>query len=327
MSTHSSHRDQWIARIKRFLRLFERYKEIHIPATLLAFFLAFYGWHNFSLTVEGFVCLLLVIYLCCWSIIWTARYIGSLYPLPPKPKHILHGFLRLPDYDPERSYSQYRFRRIRVEKDIGGLDMPNEDDMSAFVNLSHLSLSEAHPALSEEERRELYSRWWKCNQDAFLILEKRDLSGVYHIISVSIILPLSSDGHRDLQDGITPVLKLKRGDIVKTHSRSKHLLVDTWIVHPAHRHAFTGYEYALVMKHLSMFWNPELQKEMTILIEPDVRSIHKLARLCRFHGPSKTADGGSLYYFHFPYDYADERLESILQEIQRTISKCRSWPL
>jgi hypothetical protein len=63
---------------------------------------------------------------------------------------------------------------------------------------------------------------------------------------------------------------------------ARHLLIGTRIIRAAYRRKHTGYEYALALQNLSLFWNPPHQEKMTILIKPDVRSIRTLARLSNF---------------------------------------------
>jgi hypothetical protein len=290
---------------------------------VILFVLALVGFHHLAWPLEATVVAIVSINAVLLATVAIARYFHPAY-LSHNLRHLLEVFHDLPT---EARLRQYRFRRIRNGTAIGTFHEPDTEELAAFVSLSHLNLLEAHPHFSPEERTELYRRWWLLNKDTFLFLEHMGLDGKFAIVAVSIILPLVKRAFEALRDGQVAVLDLREGDISQQPNTTKHLLIDTWIIDRPSRPKIGGPEYALVLKHLSFFWDPETQKDMAILIEPDVRSIHKLAVNSRFHGPWKTKDGGKLYAFHFPHDYmyADVRLKALLEQIKRNIHDVGSW--
>jgi hypothetical protein len=206
---------------------------------------------------------------------------------------------------------------------------PNESDLDAFVTLSHLNLSEAHPEFSPEERAELYRSWWQMNKDSFMQLEQQGLDGRYRLVAISIVLPLSASAFQALKTGKAAVLDLRQGDIVAPGQQIRYLLVDTWIIDKPARPKFGGMEYALVLKHISQFWNPREQENMVLLIEPDVRSVRRLAKDSDFSGPYTTKDRGQLYGIEFPHrnTFADKPLEAIFEELVANIAAVKRWPV
>jgi hypothetical protein len=328
-----SSRQRWALRLKRFFLLFGRYREWHLLASFVVFAATLYGLaRHVADLVELTLWALVALYAALWCAFFVARL--TFNPLPPsaRRRHVLDCFLQLPPgiFDPlssDRAAPRYRFRKVRVEYDARGLDVPNESDLGEFVTLSQASLSAAHMDLDLEHRRDVYDRWWKRNHDSFLLLERQVAPHPWQVAALSIVLPLTEPGFDDLEDGVTPVLGLKRGDIAGLAEPSKHLLVDTWIKEDSERWKANVYPCTLVLKHLSLFWDPAHQKEMTIVLEPDVRSVRKLATICRFHGPTRTADGGSLFSFHFPYDYADDKLQDLYWQVDANITALRALPI
>ncbi|HEV2693354.1 MAG TPA: hypothetical protein VG347_10710 [Verrucomicrobiae bacterium] len=323
--------ERWAARIRGFVRWFYHRKDWHIPISFLLFLVAFIEpWHQMARLLEGVVWAFLGLYAACWVTLLMARSFLRPYPYPPKidsDRHVLDGFCILPMAFQVPRFSPYKLRLLGSEKTSAGWMVPNEFEMEAFVDFGHRALEEAHPTLSRDERRKTYQRWWECQSNSFLLLEKLESDGKRRVIAVSIILPLTELGHKLLRDGERRVLDLGSAEIDCTTRGSKHLLIDTWILRPAYRRRYTGFEYALILKHLSIFWDPSQQNEVTVLVEPDASSIRTLARLSNFHGPSRTKDGGQLYAYHFPHDYADARLERRFEAIKNNMVKCQSLPL
>jgi hypothetical protein len=316
-------RQRWTARTKSFLRWVHHNERWHGAAAVLLFILALVGWRHLAWSLEATVVAVVVVNAMLLALVALARNFHHAH-LHHHLRHLLEVFHDLPS---EGRLRQYRLRRIGNGRSIGTFQEPNEEDLGAFVSLSHLNLLEAHPHFSVVERTELYRRWWLLNKDSFLLLEHLDLDGKFKIVAVSIVLPLFPKAFQALKEGQIAVLDLREGDIVPQPDGIRHLLIDTWIIDKPSRPKIGGTEYALVLKHLSMFWEASNQDDMTILIEPDVRSIRKLAINSEFHGPWKTKDGGNLYAFRFPHDfhYADPRLRALFEQIRRNIDQTRSW--
>ncbi len=319
------------ATVKAYRRQVHHHAWLHGAATVLATALVIWGWHRLSLAIESTFSLVVVLEVGCFLYLSWEWWTGKGQHYGPRKQHILEVFLDLPKYEgPHKSAgitSPYRIRRLHTKKDLGGRDVPVEEDMEAFVDLSHHELGEANPDLGKQERRSLYLRWWMCNPDTFLLLDKNLGDGTHQIIAVSIVLPLSEDGHHGLRGGEVGVLDLRGHDIVRSGAKTKHVLIDTWIVHPRFRGSLSRYEAALVMKHIALFWNPRRQREITILIEPDVRSIRNLARSSGFDGTRRTASGSQLFTYHYPHDYAGPHMEGIYRAFADKVQECQSWQM
>ncbi|HVS36331.1 MAG TPA: hypothetical protein VMS17_12245 [Gemmataceae bacterium] len=326
---------KWTALLKSYYRYFDRYKELHLVVGFVLFIASLLlPLGEVALAIEIPIWTLTALFGLCLLVFWVAKLVHNPFPPPREPtrrRHLLELFLTIPDYRrhlQSARFPRYRYRRIRAERTADNREVPIEADLVPFVEFSHDALHAAHPDLTKEERRELYEGWWQCNHDSFLFLEKKRNEGARpEVIAVSIILPLSDGGHKHLRDGVVAVIKLRGQDIEKTAGASKHLLIDTWIIAKSHRRKHDPFVLALVLKHLSLFWNPQETPEMTLLIEPDVRSVRTFLAKSFFSGPTKTADKGDLYWRHFPHDYVDDNVTGYYHQLLSNIARCREWPL
>ena len=319
-------------RLKRFLRRFHHYKKWHLPISFAVLVATIYGTDRFLTdTAEILLWAWNFLYFGIWGVFYIARQVYNPIPKEARRRHVLDAFLQLPDYLGQLGATdadvQYRISRAMGRELPNGRLAPNANVLDPFVSLSDEALGDAHPDLGTDARRDLYERWWSRNSDCFLTLERRDGALAWRPVAVSIILPLTESGRDALEEGIASVLKLRRDDITERGAPTNSLLIDTFIIHRSERRLSGRYPYALLLKHLSLFWDPTAQPDMSIILEPDVRSVRKLARICRFHGPVPTADGGELWSFNFSHDRADSRLMGMYGRIAENMMECRTWPL
>jgi len=273
------------------------------------------------------------LYYISHAILLTIRWAAKPHPFPSEgvtKKHILDGFVNSMGYiEKEANINKYGFRLIRHRND----NEPNvqDIDIGIFVNFSQKALHEAHPNFSEQERRCLYERWYKLQPKAFLLLEHLENNNI-RVVAISIILPLQPAGRRKLCEGKKSVLELDEEDIVSSENLNniKHLLIDTWIICPKYRNKYIGYEYGLILKHISYFWKPfnsknKLKTQVEILVEPDVRSIKRMLTKSDFKPCDQQEN---IYKLSFPVATADDgttehekNLLNKLKKIQEHISR------
>jgi hypothetical protein len=167
-------------------------------------------------------------------------------------------------------------------------------ELYPYTDLSDHSLFiAAENDLTRDQRASLYQRWYTLCPAAFMHLEVRDgaRNGArdgardgeeWRPIAVSIILPLSAAGYRDItindKARRRTVVQLDQDGILKNPS-GKHafLLIDTWIVDREGGYGGTGHGKSdsrggnanlLVLRHLAEFWNTgNRYRRMKFLVE------------------------------------------------------------
>jgi hypothetical protein len=116
-------------------------------------------------------------------------------------------------------------------------------------------------------------------------------------------------------------------------SASNRLLIDTWIVRQRHRIEnlivrFDHYHWAqaLLLRHISEFWDPDQSAEFTFLCEPDNPKIAAMLNDLRFFEENRNAASGNLFVLKYPLDEdkygpgdeeAIEALKNQIREIRR----------
>lgn len=90
-----------------------------------------------------------------------------------------------------------------------------------------------------------------------------------------------------------------------------------------------GYGNALVLKHLSMFWDPSANQALRLYAEPDAKAMLHLLPRFGFRQHSTTQIGEPLLLFEYPPSQAPS-LEEVAQrryvrEVVEKIRQCRSW--
>jgi hypothetical protein len=329
-------------RARHFLRWFNRRKEWHLPISGVLFLAGFVeNWDHAVHRWEGVMWCLFGLYAACWAALLAARAVHQPYSYAPPSRvgkllHVLDGFCILPSafWGQGTADPRYGIRFMRHDAAADGRLVPNDVDLGMFVEFGDRALGGAHPEMGAGERRALYVAWWTRRRDAFLILERLEGDGRRRVIAVSIVLPLGERGRSALCDGHIPVSKLGDAEIASNTDDSRCLLLDTLIVPLAYRHRFSGYAFGLVLKHLSLFWDPREmdpttkgERQMTILVEPDVESVARLARLSGFSGPRITPDKGRMYSISFPDPGRGDELEKRLELVKGNVVRFRDVPV
>jgi len=226
--------------------------------------------------------------------------------LPNYPKQFAPGASRL---------VTYRFVSAR-----------SDEDLAEFVSLSEAA-ADIH-AMENTRRLNLYRRWYGINAQSFLLLQRQELGRASQTIGCSIVLPLTPDGQDGLRAGRRAVIDLglegQGKDIAGAGETAQCFLVDTWIVRDEFKTKHDHYGYALLLKHLSLFWNPELRTRVVLLVEPDNPEIYKLLYRSGFLGPRKTASGSDLYELIYPEGLLQNQLAEY-QSILGSLVECRKW--
>jgi hypothetical protein len=240
---------------------------------------------------------------------------------------------------------RHRFRCVRTP-----------DDLEPFVTLSdaEAAIAGVNPGLKEKRREELYDRWcqWTVQDESipwhdpanrvksFLILDQKQPDEAWLPIGVSILLPLTIDGSRNL-----------RGDQVLSKNRnaatlegwdlargpSTRLLLDTWIIRQRPRapgkslQRFEHYRWGvgLLLRHITEFWDPDSRAEFTFLFEPDNLKIAAMLNDLRFFEENRNAVSGKLFVLKYPIaedKFGPEEQESI-ERIMANIRAVRSIPI
>jgi hypothetical protein len=240
---------------------------------------------------------------------------------------------------------RHRFRCVRTP-----------DDLGPFVTLSDSEavIAGANPGLKGKKREELYDRWcqWTAQDESipwhdsanrvrsFLILDQKQPDEAWLPIGVSILLPLTIDGSRNL-----------RGDQVFSKNRnaatlegwdfargpSTRLLLDTWIIRQRPRapgkplQRFEQYRWGvgLLLRHIAEFWDPDSLAEFRFLFEPDNPKISAMLNDLRFFEEHRNSVSGNLFVLKYPLDednYGPEDQESI-ERILTNIRAVRSIPI
>jgi hypothetical protein len=311
----------------RILAALHRSEKYHLPIGFLLgmLLLANEKLHLLNEAFEWLVRLLFVIYWLCQLFIWIRVKFGS----PFEGRTRLHDFRKLPQ-GPGHGGAGSNLIPLYRFVSVGGNFGPDEA-LQHFVRLSESSteIAGAHPELDSNTRLELYRNWWSWNQASFMLLEE-DRGGAWReVICGTIILPLTRAAHEALKARELSVLDLRQEHIMRPGAKSRphRLLLDTWVLPKRHRAKHDHWPVALVLRHLAMFWNPDEQKTMTLLVEPDNPKITRLVRRLGFVGSWKTASGSELYEFRYPGDMVGPQQRGLLAEIVENLRICRSWPV
>jgi hypothetical protein len=72
-----------------------------------------------------------------------------------------------------------------------------------------------------------------------------------------------------------------------------------------------------------MFWNPDTQLEMSILAEPDVRSMTEFLKGANFVGPRYTKKRSEIYVHQLPEKYCPEETLAYINAITAKIRQFR----
>ena len=190
--------------------------------------------------------------------------------------------------------TEYRFRYVSTDADL-----------SPFVQLSDAEsvITGANPGLEGEARRELYRQWcqWTARFEqmpwydprnevkTFLTLERLQPDGTWLPIAVSILLPLTREGGRHLR-------LFRQSDTVGRVGGVAH---HQERVVRYHHH---GWAVALLLRHVSEFWNADFRRSVTFLSEPDNPRIAKMLNDLRFLEENGNALSGNIFVLRYPLD-------------------------
>jgi hypothetical protein len=230
-------------------------------------------------------------------------------------------FFELPHYEEQIECvppfsSRYRFRAV-----------DGDDDVENFVRMSSeaAAIREANPGLEPPERRKLYRLWHGINRNSFLMLERTQEGKTPDIIAVSIVVPLTNQGVSFFRQGLKPAIKLGPEDIQGLGEICRSILIDTWIIDRRSQDQHGRYGYALLLKHLSLFWSERMRK-ITFLVEPDHRTLPSLLERAGFSCCNTTAIGSSLYELTFPLRLSMP-LKAEYKILRDNVNACRGWPV
>jgi hypothetical protein len=249
-----------------------------------------------------------------------------------------------PDYSRRE---QHQFRQVA-----------RRADLEPFVSLSDTegAITEVNPGLMGEERWTLYERWcqWTARDESrswhdpenhvstFMILDQKQNDETWLPIAVTILLPLTVDGARHLR-------LVRKGDPSPSERRnaatflagdlsqgpSNLLLVDTWIVRRQAtekvitRYRHYGWANALLLRHISVFWDPDSSVEFKFYCEPDNPKIALMLNDLRFEEKNRNAASGNLFILRYPLDedgYGPED-EAGIERIKANIRAIRALPI
>jgi hypothetical protein len=239
---------------------------------------------------------------------------------PPGPLGLLHFLLIPAAPDPRR----FKFRIAHAEANL-----------EPFVRFSdaEADIANRHPDLYGKERWDLYGEWFRIRPQSFLLLDRYDHpSGAWEPIAVSIVLPLTSDGHDELSNGSIKVTELRDRHIAREGTSSTAFLIDTWIVKPrgrAHqvdkplRELHQKYARALLFVHLGIFWDTTVRA--VFLVEADNPHIRDICADLGFDGSRRTKDHEILQRLCYPDDLRDDEMKQRLKVIVDNVAKTRLW--
>jgi hypothetical protein len=270
-------------------------------------------------------------------------------------------FLKIPNFNLQpsgiaatRDLPRFVFRQMR-RLPTGA---PEPDDLNSVAVLSHDNLKLMLPHIraqlkgenvfSIKDREELYSSWFSQNPGTFLLLERRppDRHKV-DIIANTAILPLRNRVFKQIQRNEKFVIKLHGQDICAPGVKYDVLLFDTWVMHEDYqdyhfsRSMFKrwrgekhgGFGQALTLRHLAMFWNPDLRNTKTIKIyaELDSEPLIKLIGPLGFTAIGNTATDAPLMELKYPLSKKEQQANlhryDRIQAMVRCIEKVGTWPL
>jgi hypothetical protein len=257
--------------------------------------------------------------------------------IPDKTEQAFQRFLELPKYSgqPDRVHATQASPRfeIRTMRATASGD-PHKEDLAAVVYLSENNkrIRRANPDLTPARREALYTLWFQGNRDVFALLERipPDPEGV-SIIGNTTILPLEQQTMDRLSRAELAVIHLRDTDICGSRAHFDVLLFDSWVMHfdyqGINRHS--GYGNALVLKHLSMFWDLTSQPALRLYAEPDTRSMLDMLPRLGFREQGETQAREPLFAFEYPPTGPSD-LENVLQrryirEVVEQVQQCRSW--
>jgi len=312
----------------RFRAVLHHSEKYHLPVGVLlgVFGLLNHKVHLLNRVFEWAVWVLFSAYWLCQLYIFLWIRLGS----PFRSRTRLHDFRQLPAGPGMVGTGSNLVpvcRFLTVRNTATGPD----EKLQHFVRLSESSteIAGAHPDLDSNKRLELYRNWWLWNRASFLLLEEDRGAGGKEVICGTITLPLTSAGYKALKAGEISVLDLRQHHVWRADARSKphHLLLDSWVLPRKYRAKHGHWAVALVLRHLSMFWNPDEQKTMTLLVEPDNPKITRAVRRLGFMGSWTTASGTELYELRYPRDVVSRNQRDLLAEIVGNLRVCRTWPV
>jgi len=259
-------------------------------------------------------------------------------------KQSFERFLSLPDYtaQPNRAHATQQYPRFEIRTvRATPLGDPDESDLAAIVYLSHDNprIRRANPDLTPEKREGLYTLWFQSNAMSFALLERipPDANGV-SIIGNTAILPLLQKTMDRISQQELAVINLRPEDICGAGETHEVLLLDTWVLHPDYqdsewlgwlRKRHFGYGNALVLKHISMFWNPGGRQALRLYAEPDAQSMLRLLPRLGFHQHSTTQIGEPLLLLEYPPSGRPSPEDAVkrryIREVVEKVRVCRSW--
>lgn len=253
-----------------------------------------------------------------------------------KTEQAFQRFLELPNYSaqPDRAHATQaspRFEIRTLQATTSG--DPDRVDLAAVVDLSQNNerIRRANPALTPPKREALYTLWFQGNRNVFALLERipPDPNGV-SIVGNTTILPLGQQTMDRISRAEQAVTHLRDTDIFGSSAHSDALLFDTWVLHfdyqNMNRHF--GYGNALVLKHLSMLWDPASQQALRLYAEPDTRSMLEMLPRLGFQVQGETQAREPLLAFEYP-PTGPSNLENVVQrryirDVVEKVRQCRS---
>jgi hypothetical protein len=246
----------------------------------------------------------------------------------PRHSHLAaRDLLRPPDYL-HQSFSAPYFRIRRVARDSADETRPDADDLEVFVAFSdeEPAIRGAHLELTPDKRYGLYELWWQRNRDSLLMIQRFLPDAKIETIGVSIVLPLTELAAQEFSSGAVETLQLSHYHLLPSEGRTNQLLIDTWILARKLRGSAKRYAHALLLKHVSLFWDPSTEPEVTLYAEPDQR---KMAVAMTALGFLKVRASGpfGLFRLRFPKDLYPRPLANELRAMAQVVQTCRSWPI
>jgi hypothetical protein len=311
----------------RILAALHHSEKYHLPFGVL---LGVFGLinHKFHLLNEVFERLVWMLF-CAYWLFQLYIFVRVRFGSPFDSRTRLRDFRQLPDGPGQVGTGSnlvpiYRFLAV-------GAATGQDERLQHFVRLSESSteIAGAHPELDSNKRLELYRNWWLWNRDSFMLLEEDRGGGATEVICGTIILPLTPAAHKALKAGEITVLNLQQNHVWRADAKSKphQLLLDTWVLPKRYRAKHGHWADALVLRHLSMFWNPDEQKTMTLLVEPDNPKITRAVGRLGFVGSWTTSSGSELYELRYPRDVVGSQRRDLLAKVLGNLRVCRTWPV